>query len=226
VANKYFAAISKDSTDSSFRKRNDVVHLRGKAIASIGLKGDAYNSWFPDKRFQWIAQSYELFMISRHVFMGPVLSTSVFTAVLTAGAVCGTFPLASGSQGWSLRPTSDSDLNASLGRGHSSMSEMITFAATGRCCFLTAADNFAGDFGIAPEDCQVGDVIVEFPGANVPIVLRKQRRAQIETVPVASNGSNGEEEEYWSVVGDCYVHALMERIGEPNDFPLRHFQIV
>jgi hypothetical protein len=72
--------------------------------------------------------------------------------------------------------------------------------------------SLSGRVGLAPEKCQVGDVVCIFEGARVPHVLRRN-------VDDEQGGSRT-----FSFVGDCYVHGLME--SETFDTEtLRDFEI-
>lgn len=73
-----------------------------------------------------------------------------------------------------------------------------------------------GSMGLFPKDCQMGDLIVIFPGARTPFVVRQGRLGS------------------YTLVGDCYIHGMMEgemlkpsRRGEVQDagYPSRTYDI-
>lgn len=59
-----------------------------------------------------------------------------------------------------------------------------------------------GYFVLGPDALQAGDVVAVLRGGKVPFVLRK-----------VSVGGDGEDEERWVLVGECYVHGLMDGEG-------------
>lgn len=64
-----------------------------------------------------------------------------------------------------------------------------------------------GYFVLGPDALQTGDVVVVLRGGKVPFVLRK--------VSVGGGGGGGDDdnEERWVLVGECYVHGLMDGEG-------------
>ena len=55
-----------------------------------------------------------------------------------------------------------------------------------------------GDWiGLAPMAAHVGDVICILHGCSVPVLLRR-------------NSDYGTERIWWNVVGECYVHGIMD----------------
>jgi hypothetical protein len=72
--------------------------------------------------------------------------------------------------------------------------ESFRLANVGRRLFCTAEDESKGVLlGIGPESLKKGDKVWVIAGADVPMVLRQ-------------GGGEGE----WSLVGECYVHGIME----------------
>lgn len=77
----------------------------------------------------------------------------------------------------------------------------VSVSTSMRRLFLTSGD--LGLIGLAPRNAQVGDVVAVIEGALVPFILRG---------PSDSDG-----EKTWKMVGDSYVHGIMD--GEGMDFP-------
>lgn len=55
------------------------------------------------------------------------------------------------------------------------------------------------------------DIVVVFDGAQTPFVLRKAEQTQIvEETDVSNISTEPWKEQKWKVVGECYVHGLMD----------------
>src|SRR5262249_34310553 len=78
----------------------------------------------------------------------------------------------------------------------------VTSATTNRRFFLTEQ----GYMGLGPMNMQVGDVVYILCGGNTPFLLRT---AGAKSVPEVG------ERECKILVGDCYVHGIMD--GEAMD---------
>jgi hypothetical protein len=82
-------------------------------------------------------------------------------------------------------------------------SRLVSTTMHGRRLFRTET----GTIGIGPDDIQEGDLIVIFFGARTPFIIRRNERA-----------------DRFTLIGDCYVHGLMN--GEGLRMSLRQRQYV
>ena len=73
---------------------------------------------------------------------------------------------------------------------------ILSYTIKGRRLFKTRS----GLLGIGPEDCKVGDSIVVFLGGRTPFVTR----------PVTRIDSPDSKKFFCELVGDCYVHGIMD----------------
>jgi hypothetical protein len=65
--------------------------------------------------------------------------------------------------------------------------------------------------GLAPWDAMAGDIAVVFDCAQTPFVLRKgERIVSAEVAEVSKMEMEHWKEEKCEIVGECYVHGLME----------------
>jgi hypothetical protein len=78
----------------------------------------------------------------------------------------------------------------------------MLFVLCNRCIFAT--DN--GYLGLGPKTLKAGDLICVFPGADVPFALRER-----------DDGVGRLERTFWrkerrecELVGECYVHGIMD----------------
>jgi hypothetical protein len=68
----------------------------------------------------------------------------------------------------------------------------------------------SGYIGVAPETCKVGDVIAIFDGAHSPFMLRPaEKPGSLERIRYLGSEARESVEEMWEIVGDCYLHGLM-----------------
>lgn len=80
-------------------------------------------------------------------------------------------------------------------------SAVVTY---GRRFFVTQQ----GYLGLGPQKMAVGDEVYVFNGSKVPFVLRGVERAAAAEQP--SGGGNTSEFPRFRLVGDCYVHGIMD----------------
>ena len=78
--------------------------------------------------------------------------------------------------------------------------------AHGRRFFNTAG----GRVGPGPPDMEAGDQIVVFKGAKVLFVLRRIDRSSKNDLPRLQVTDLGEEDDKFELIGDAYVHGLMQ----------------
>lgn len=101
------------------------------------------------------------------------------------------------------RPESDFTDDADLGRDRLSAALVSYVHAMlrimkGRKVFRT----HDGMLGLCPEAAEEGDCMVIFPGADVPMILRKADSANDE--------QEVENDEDWLLIGESYVHGMMD----------------
>jgi hypothetical protein len=77
--------------------------------------------------------------------------------------------------------------------------------AYGRVFIIT--DN--GYLGIAPEEAETGDEVWTLAGGDVPFVLRRKSVPATTGSTPGSESNSGEVPEY-SLIGDCYVHGILD----------------
>ncbi|KAI7265960.1 hypothetical protein KC345_g8326 [Hortaea werneckii] len=73
---------------------------------------------------------------------------------------------------------------------HSAMQTLTLGPTRGRVMFVTST----GFLGLAPHDAREGDVVFVVRGIDVPLVLR----------------TNGDDDASYELIGECYVHGVME----------------
>ncbi|KAF2825730.1 HET-domain-containing protein [Ophiobolus disseminans] len=102
----------------------------------------------------------------------------------------------------------------------SEFAEIMCRTVAGRTCFWSSD----GSFGLSPANMETGDVIVAIPTCPTPYVLRpKSAKSPIKWLKGLSSPSD---DEYYKLVGDCYVHDFEPEEVFGNGKDLRRLQIV
>jgi hypothetical protein len=86
-----------------------------------------------------------------------------------------------------------------------------------------------GKVGMARHQVMDGDLICILYGCSVPVILRKHLKDSQEDVVDGQHARPGEEETFYELLGECYVHGMMDgeaiEFQEENDIKSVRFEL-